>query len=196
EWPRVMCAFLLNLMKMLLEAICCCRQALQGFLQQIQTGPVDSDLINHARTTLRQVRKHLHDFKTGAIRNLGILNLEKHPLLHSAQLSVPPLTALLFYKLPVVFDRFKSHAKCTTAHLVWSLHGGQCPEPKQLYEVSSKILHPCVGEQGQGEQFTVKGLCFTINNLTPDRFYELSVKYINTFKLVFSEWKDTLILKT
>ncbi|KAJ0002747.1 hypothetical protein NQD34_007896, partial [Periophthalmus magnuspinnatus] len=187
---------LLTLMEMLFEEICCCRQDLQSFLLQTEKALVDSDVISAALTTLTQLHQHLEDFNTRDTRNLGPLDLDQQLLPGSGQLHVPQLCATLYYKLPVVFDCLKSYAKSTSVYLVWSLHGGMCQDPNQLYEVQFKILHPCMGEQGQCEQFAIMGHSCTLDNLTPDRFYQFSVKHLSTPNLVFSAWMDTLTMKT
>ncbi|KAK7901623.1 hypothetical protein WMY93_018392 [Mugilogobius chulae] len=179
---------LIALMEMLLEEICSCRQDLNHSLH----NPVNTELVVE---TVRMLHKHLKDFDTRDCRNLGPLNLDNHLIIGSGQQSVSRVNASLSFRPPVVFDQLRSHAKATSAHLFWKVIGEQPPEPHQMYELQVKIMHPFVGEQGL-EQYAVQGLGFTKRNLIPERFYQFSIKRLDSYNLVYAVWVDTLVLKT
>lgn len=186
---------LLTLLGMLYkEIISGCRE-LEVFMIKCDQGSVDSDIAASMQEKLQQVHQYLNDFESRMTRNLGPLDLQNQLILNTGHYPVPQLSASLVIKMPVIFDRCASRVTSNTAHLCWEVTNQQSKEPCQEFEIHIKSLHPTV-DQGQFIKSTCQSYSIQFNNLTPDRYYQFSVKRVDAVNLVYGLWTDTIILKT
>lgn len=189
---RSQVSLILDLLGMLLEEIVLNRQDLQVFLQQTEQGQAETQLLSATVSSVRKTHEYLKDLDSRPTCYLSPLKLDTKLIPYTG----PQPPAMISYKVPVVFDRLKTHVRSSSVYLVWGSASGVTEDPNQLYEVQSMILHPTVGEQDMYDKRVIHGLSCTLENLTPDRFYQFSVKRLHSTNLVYKEFMDTIILKT
>ncbi len=187
---------LLALLGMLYQEIIRSCRELEAFIIKYDQGLVDSDMAASMQQKLQQTHQYVNDFESRMTRNLGPLDLQNQLIPNTSNLPLPQLSASLAIKMPVIFDRFKSCATSNTVHLCWAVTGEQSKEPNQQFEIHVKSLHPTLAEHGQFTKSTFQSYNIQVNNLTPDRYYQFSVKRVDAVNLVYGLWIDTIILKT
>ncbi|XP_045931176.1 uncharacterized protein LOC123986817 [Micropterus dolomieu] len=187
---------LLALLGMLYQGIITGCQELEALMNKYDQGLVDSDMAASTQQKLKQIHQYVNDFESRMSQNLGLLDLQNQLILNTGTLPVPQLSALLAIKMPVIFNRFKSCATSHTVHLFWEVAGLQSKGPNQQFVIQVKSLHPTIGEHGQFTKSTSQSFNIEVNDLTPDRYYQFSVKRVEAVNLVYGLWIDTIILKT
>ncbi|CAK6966083.1 fibronectin type III domain-containing protein 11-like [Scomber scombrus] len=186
---------LLSLLGMLYEEIIRSCRELEVFIIKCNQGLLDSDMAVSMQEKLRQTHQYLDDFESRMTRNLGPLDLPNQLIMNTGQHPMAKLSASLAIKMPVVFDRCKSHVTSYTAHLFWEVATQQSEELGQEFEILIKSLHP-TADQGEFIKTTCQSYCIQFSNLTPDSYYQFSVKRVDVLNLVYELWTDTIILKT
>ncbi|KAM9362142.1 fibronectin type III domain-containing protein 11-like [Symphorus nematophorus] len=186
---------LLTLLGMLYEEIMRGCQELAAFIIKYDLGRVDIDMGAAMQQRFQQTQKYINDFENRMSDGFGPLDLQTQLIPNAGRFPIPPLRASLFMKLPVMFDRSESYVTSNAVYLSWEVAGQQSNELKEQFEVNVKSLHPNTAEQGP-----FKCVCLSyhmqVNDLTPDRYYEFSVKRLDAANLVYGVWSDTMILKT
>lgn len=187
---------LLKLLEMLYQEIIKGCQQLEAFIIKYDQGLVDSDMAASTQQKLQQTQQYVKDFESRMTQNFGPLDLQNHLIWSTAIDPLPQLTASLAIKMPVMIDRFESCATSDAVHLCWAVAGQQSMEPNQQFEIHVKSRHPTTAEHERFTKYMYQSCNIQVNNLTPDRYYQFSVKRVDTFNLVFGLWIDTIILKT
>ncbi|KAL7843084.1 hypothetical protein AOLI_G00245960 [Acnodon oligacanthus] len=81
--------------------------------------------------------------------------------------------------------------------LHWDIIEQEQPEPGEQFMICYKLFHPTTEAEGNlVAKITCGSYCLRIDNLMPDRFYEFTVKRVDSYLSVYSLWTDSIILKT
>ncbi|KAM7402774.1 hypothetical protein PAMP_017985 [Pampus punctatissimus] len=170
-------------------------QELEVFISKYDRGLVDNALAASTQEKFWQTNQYLNDFESRMTQKLGPLDLQNQLIVNTGQYMVPELSASVAIKMPVMFDRCESHVTSNTAYLCWEVANDQSNEPCQEFEIYIKSLHPAA-DQGLCIKTTCQSYSIQFYNLTSDRYYQFTVKRVDTFNLIYGLWTDTMILKT
>ncbi|XP_018523066.1 fibronectin type III domain-containing protein 11 [Lates calcarifer] len=187
---------LLTLLGLLYQEIIRGCQDLQDLIVKYDQGLVDSDTTATMQQKLQQTHQYVNDFKRTMTQNLCPLDLQTQLIPNTGNFPVPRLSASLALKIPVVFDRFESYVTSNSVYLCWGVKGEQSKDPNQQFEIHVKSLHPNMDEHGQLSKSICQSYDTQVTNLISDRYYQFSVKRVDTVNLVYGMWIDTIILKT
>uniref|UniRef100_A0A665SVW9 DUF5581 domain-containing protein n=1 Tax=Echeneis naucrates TaxID=173247 RepID=A0A665SVW9_ECHNA len=174
-----------------------CRE-LQAFVEKHSQGLVDAHTAASIQQRLQQTHQDLKDFERRLTKSLGPLNLQNPLIRDVGNILYPEISALLVIKMPVIFDRCRSHASLTSTsvYLCWEVAGQHFMEPDEQFEICIKSLRPNADDNMDVMKYVCESHYIYVNQLISDRHYEFSVKRIDTTKLVYGVWTDTIILKT
>ncbi|XP_009071665.1 PREDICTED: uncharacterized protein C20orf195 homolog [Acanthisitta chloris] len=122
----------------------------------------------------------------------------KHVLLSQIHLRGalnPDISLSLYAKKPPIFDRSESFAYKNWAQLKWITDNQESHLEQWQVEVKL-VTDDSQEEPGYGQiQEVICNPC-VINHLQPGRSYEFKVKRCDTNTLVYTQWHDSIILKT
>lgn len=187
---------LLTLLGKLFEEIIRGCQELEAFTVKSNQGLVDSDMAASMQQKLQKTCQYVVDFQDRMLRNLGQLNLPIQLIPNTDSRPRPQLSVSLVFRMPVMFDRFKSRVMSNTVHLCWEITNVQPKEPDEPFEINVRSLHPTTDGHSQFSKSVCQSYTIQVSNLIPDRYYQFSIKRQDAANLVYGLWNDTIILKT
>ncbi|KAL6464758.1 hypothetical protein MHYP_G00270750 [Metynnis hypsauchen] len=184
----------LALLEELLNSLSRGHEELQAILDQkgLNEGTIEEGAIKEKISKLLQ---EAAEFKDVLVPSR--LHLKHHLISEVSSTRVPEIQLALSVKMPVRFDKAKCAAFSDSAVLHWDIIEQEQHEPEVQFKICYKLFHPTTEAEGNlMAKITCASYCLKIDNLMPDRFYEFTVKRMDSFLLVYSLWIDAITLKT
>ncbi|XP_034056023.1 uncharacterized protein LOC117535607 [Gymnodraco acuticeps] len=192
---RTQVTLLLTVMGQLYQVITRSCRELEAFIMKYKQGLVDSDMAASMQQKIQQTRQHVHDVDTRLTRNCGPLNLQNQLASNTGNLHTLQLSALVSFKMPVIFDRVKSSVLSNGVHLFWEVACVSSKELYQMFEIHIESCHPTTADNAK-LIYACQSYDLQLSLLEPDRNYKFSVIRVNAVNLLYGLWMDSIILKT